>query len=474
MTGRTSDGCIQRWPMSQVRLSGRSGYDRGVIALAARRAGSLLAALALLWACADSAAAQGGSLIQQAASCLATQPVCVEPGASPGLTPGEASALRQRIASEGAGPLYIAVLPRTSVNQAGGSMDQLLSQLASDVHQNGTYVAVADHHLRAASTGSEGFSGGELATAAVNAHRSQGLDAILTDLVDRVAAARSGSGGARPGGGSSGLGAGWILIAILAVGAGLLFLRQRRLQRAREQAEVDEVKQAAREDLQALGDDIRALDLDVEMPGADKTAKQSYNRAVELYDRANQQFERASRPQELAPVTSALEEGRYEMASAKALLEGRPAPERRPPCFFDPRHGPSIADVEWAPPGGAPRPVPACAACRQRVESGLEPDMRHVMVGGQAVPYWGAPAYYRPWAGGFFGGFGGGGFLGGLLLGEMFGGFGGWGDGDDYGGGFGGDGGGGFGGGDFGGGDFGGGGFGGGDFGGGGDGGGSF
>ena len=34
------------------------------------------------------------------------------------------------------------------------------------------------------------------------------------------------------------------------------------------------------------------------------------------------------------------------------LLDGRKPPERRPPCFFDPRHGPSSRDVEWAPPGG--------------------------------------------------------------------------------------------------------------------------
>jgi hypothetical protein len=144
-------------------------------------------------------------------------------------------------------------------------------------------------------------------------------------------------------------------------------------------------------------------------------------------------------------------------------LNGQPAPERRPPCFFDPRHGPSVADVEWAPPGGAPRPVPACAACRQRVESGIEPDVRQVMVSGQRMPYWSAPAYYGPWAGGFFGGFGGGGFLSGLFLGDLLGGgFGGWGGGwggdwDDWGGGGFGDGGGDFGGGDFGGGDFGGG-----------------
>ena len=115
--------------------------------------------------------------------------------------------------------------------------------------------------------------------------------------------------------------------------------------------------------------------------------------------------------------------------------------------------------------GGAPRAVPACAADAHRVEDGLEPASREVVVGGERTPYWNAPAYYGPWAGGFFGGFGGG-LLPGLLVGSMLGTSLGWGaypdaasaepDAGDFGGG------------DFGGGDFGGGDFGGGDFGGGG------
>jgi hypothetical protein len=161
------------------------------------------------------------------------------------------------------------------------------------------------------------------------------------------------------------------------------------------------------------------------------------------------------------------------MESAKALLEGKAPPERRAPCFFDARHGPSVRMVDWAPPGGTPRPVPACAADAVRVEEGLDPNVREIEYGGRQVPYWAAPAPYTPFFGGFYGGFGGGGFLPGLLVGEMLGGgFGGSGD-PGYGDGSGGDDGdfgdGGLG--DFGGdgGDFGGGDFGGGDFGGGGD-----
>jgi hypothetical protein len=138
--------------------------------------------------------------------------------------------------------------------------------------------------------------------------------------------------------------------------------------------------------------------------------------ALDRYSRASSALDRARTPQQLAPVAEALEEGRYLMASAQARLAGEQPPERRPPCFFDPRHGPSVRDVPWSPDGaGATRDVPACAACAIRVEEGYEPESRQVLVGGRAMPYWMAGPMY----GGYFGG-----FFPGLLVGEMLGGFG--------------------------------------------------
>src|SRR3954454_15095163 len=161
------------------------------------------------------------------------------------------------------------------------------------------------------------------------------------------------------------------------------------------------------------------------MPGVDPAAKADYERALQSYDQANTRFERAQRPADLAPVTKALEEGRWAMTSARARLNGEAPPERRPPCFFDPRHGPSSRDGEWAPEGGVPRPVPTCEADAQRIEAGLDPRVREIDVGGRQVAYWNAPAYYGPWSGGYYGGFGGfgTGFFGGLLAGEMLGGW---------------------------------------------------
>src|SRR5947209_2129437 len=191
--------------------------------------------------------------------------------------------------------------------------------------------------------------------------------------------------------------------------------------KTRREREWEEVRSSAQDDLVALGEDIRSLDVDVQMPGVSGDAKQGYEQALQAYQHASDIFDRAKRPEDLAPVSETLEEGRYAMAYAKALLEGKPPPERRPPCFFDPRHGPSVEDVQWAPPGGAPRPVPACAADALRVKEGFEPHGRLVPVGGRQVEYWNAPGYYGPYAGGFFGGFGGGGLLGALLTGSALG-----------------------------------------------------
>jgi hypothetical protein len=95
------------------------------------------------------------------------------------------------------------------------------------------------------------------------------------------------------------------------------------------------------------------------------------------------------------------------MAAAKALLAGHEPPANRPPCFFDPRHGPSTREVEWAPDGYQARPVPVCEADAVRLESGEAPMTREIQTAGGRVPIYDAPAYYGPYAGGFFGGFSG-------------------------------------------------------------------
>jgi hypothetical protein len=222
--------------------------------------------------------------------------------------------------------------------------------------------------------------------------------------------------------------------------------------KSKRERQWEEVRASAQDDLVALGDDIRALDVDIQMPDVTAEAKQRYEQALEAYQRASEIFDRAKRPEDLGPVSETLEEGRYAMSASQALLEGKPVPERRPPCFFDPRHGPSTEEVQWAPPNGAPRDVPACAADALRVKEGFNPHGRQVVVDGRSTDYWNAPKHFGPYAGGYFQGFGGGQLipalfagaalgaglgLGAGLIGELFddddGGFG---DGDDGGGGW--------------------------------------
>jgi hypothetical protein len=264
---------------------------------------------------------------------------------------------------------------------------------------------------------------GHLASEALAAHRGEGVTATLLDFIDRVAAERRGTGGSGSRGQPSGGGVAVIALLIAGVVAFLLFQAVRK--RRRSQVELAEVKAAAHDDLIALADDVQKLEQPVETSALAKT---EYTQALGSYDKASGSYDRARQPRQLEAVTSALEEGRWHMNAAQAILDGREPPERRPPCFFDPRHGPSTRDVEWAPPGGTARKVPACEEDAQAVERGAQPTSREVVTGGRLVPYWSAPPYFGPWAGGYFMPFGGTGFLSGLFVGELLGGaYGGWG-----------------------------------------------
>lgn len=369
----------------------------------------------------SAAPARGQAVLTDAAKALRATPLYVDPEAERALSDSETSRLTDLIRERGAGPMYVAVLPDSAADAAGGDPTAALRELALDVGEPGTYAGVIGDSFRAGSVGVD-VPASDLARASLEARSTDGTMAVLEDFIRRVGEARAGGGGGSSSGGNGG-GGGFPVALLLLLGvpaAALAIASRRRRKREEEQAraEVEEVKQVAREDLVALGDDIRALDLDVQMPDADPEGRAHYEQAVERYTEAEQALDAVRRPEDVERVTSALEEGRWAMSAAKAELAGGEAPERRPPCFFDPRHGPSVADVEWAPAGGYPRPVPVCAADLQRLRDGIDPDARQVPVGGEMVPYWQAGPAYMPWAGGFFGG----GLLPGLFLGSMLGG----------------------------------------------------
>jgi hypothetical protein len=208
-----------------------------------------------------------------------------------------------------------------------------------------------------------------------------------------------------------------VLVVLAVVAFVVVRRRNRQLAAVRTARELEPVKKMTFEDVTALGVDLQDLDAELAGRQLDPGANADYQRALDAYEAAKTAADRIEKPEQVRDVTKILDDGRYAIACVRSRVAGDPLPQRRPPCFFDPRHGLSVEDVTYAPVAGAERQVPACALDAERVKAGAEPDARQVMVGTQRVPYWqGGPAY-RPYAAGYFGGFG---MLDWLFMGMMF------------------------------------------------------
>lgn len=215
-----------------------------------------------------------------------------------------------------------------------------------------------------------------------------------------------------------------VLVVLLFVGGAILISRRAQLTRqAAERKELESqllsVKKVAEEDVTKFGEELQALDTDVAGHALDEAMQQDYTRALDAYDDAKRSLDAVTEPDEIKHVTEILEDGRYAMACVKARVAGRALPQKRPPCFFNPQHGPSTENVTWAPAGGSPRDVPACAADAERVKVGADPNIRTVAVGAQRVPYWqGGPAY-QPYAQGYYNSWRGSDMLTGMMIGGL-------------------------------------------------------
>ncbi|MEV4179024.1 PASTA domain-containing protein [Nonomuraea sp. NPDC049709] len=160
------------------------------------------------------------------------------------------------------------------------------------------------------------------------------------------------------------------------------------------------------EDITSFGEELDQLDLRPGEPEADEDMRADMIQALDSYETAKRTVTRVVRLEDVSAVTECLMEGRFTLALLDARRTGSPLPERRPACFFDPRHGMSTSDVPWTPPGGVTRPVPMCAADATRVANGAEPVIREVVsASGELRPHWEAGPSYRPWAGPYFGDF---------------------------------------------------------------------
>jgi len=408
--------------------------------------------------------------------CLAQQHVCVAGDGRGLISQSQEADLERQI---GGDPIYLVVAAPGSAGY-DSAMNKIISALNGHPQFTVGFLDSQQKHFGAYNKGMLPSGGAaDIATSVVKQHQAdQDIFAALTDFVTDVQREASTGAGSSPGPAGAAASAPshalrnvLIGVGVIAVVAALGIFFIGRPIRQRRQQELKEAKLAAQDDLIALSTRLTDQDTDVAIRDNPEAA-QEQAAALGAYERGTAALDAARRPQDMGAVSRAIAEGQYHLASAEALAAGQPRPERRPSCFFDPRHGMSVTDAYWTPPDGGPgRTVPVCSADAHKLERGIEPEMRKVEVHGTPVNYVNAgfaPAYW----GGY--GFGPGLFTG-FLLGEVLSppvvytdGYPG---GGDYGGGdFGGSNGGGdFGGGDFGGGDYGGGDFGGGDFGGGGD-----
>jgi hypothetical protein len=359
--------------------------------------------------------AAAGPWVDRTTGSLRDDPLYVDPSARPTLTPAAAAQVRARIARTGT-PVFVAVLPGQALAEAGGRPARLAAMVAGSLGRPGTYLVVAGGRQGA---GSDTLGRGEAAGLAGSAFRAPpgDLSGAVLDFVGRVdRAAGVPATTAAPRQPASGQDAVardtalqlvlvFALIAALAVFASITARHLGARRGLRRNQEVAEVRAVVEQDLRALGDDLRDLDVDLQAAEAEHPgALAQYSRAYEQLERASEAFERAATVEDMAPVSSALESGRFAMDAARAMFEGGEAPRRRPPCFFDTRHGTSVDDVGWEPPTGPSRPVPACSACMQAVASGVQPPPRRVRAGGSTVPFYEAPPYFESWFGGYFGG----------------------------------------------------------------------
>lgn len=214
-----------------------------------------------------------------------------------------------------------------------------------------------------------------------------------------------------------------LVLLVLAVGLGVFVSRRNALERGRQAAELESQlkasKGAAEEDVTRFGEELQRLDSDVAGHPLDEAMRQDYERALDAYENAKTSLDAVQQPDEIRHVTEILEDGRYAIACVKARVNGQPLPAKRPPCFFNPAHGPSSTNVDWAPPGGSMRSVPACPADAERVLAGADPYIRTVQVGAQRVPYWQGGQAYAPWAQGYYSNWRGSSLIADIAIGSM-------------------------------------------------------
>lgn len=385
---------------------------------------TVLAVILALLTFAVPAGAAGPAPPEEIGKALRSQPVYVDENARDMLSRSDQEALSRQIKASDE-PVYVVVLPKNSSYHE----ETVLSDIREATGRSGVYGVLLGNDFGAASD-SELISGDRAQALARQTDNGGKVDDTeLSSFVDSATAMIDNSNGSQPGDPRGEVGPGGVVFGVLVLAgmASLVLVTARSAVRIRKEsaAELARVQSTVDEDVTSYGEELEKLDFDPAAPGGSSPEENSalvteYGEALDAYEEAKGAMARVRSPGDVRAVTSALEGGRFALATLRARRAGKPLPEHRAPCFFDPRHGPSTTDRDWGPEGGTVRSIPVCAADAARLDDGRTPMAREVETADGRRPYWEAGPAYGPWIGGFFGGYGTS-MMTGMLVGTMLG-----------------------------------------------------
>ena len=315
--------------------------------------------------------------------------VFVEPGLSVDRDSIDASVVRAR----NGGLRFSVVL--LDENPAGGAVafaDAVLDRIGS-----GTVLVLSE-------TG-EGMASDEVDRSTIEAALDRGFEAGGGDAgyVDTVVASLLGESGS-PDGDDSGGGVVFLLVIVVVVVVGLwwFFRRQRGRDDARRRRAVEEARTEIRSQLDAMANTI--LEIADQVAATESQEDNEYfGLASKTYAEASEAFPEASDLRSLERLSDRLDEARWQLDAAVALLEGKAVPpkpkqEERHACFFDPTHPDATETAEIETAAGN-RTVRVCKADAAKLRRGEQPKPRMIDVDGRRVP---APQAPRSHGGGGF------------------------------------------------------------------------
>ena len=140
-------------------------------------------------------------------------------------------------------------------------------------------------------------------------------------------------------------------------------------------------------DVTAFGEELSGLHEKTLTSPLDERMWTDYQSTLDHYEQATEALAAVTSVTEVVVVEQVLQDGRFYLACVLAGRDGTAPPQRRDPCFFDPRHGPAVTDVDWTPPVGVERKVAVCSRDQHRLAAGEEPEVRLIRVGDRWVPW---------------------------------------------------------------------------------------